>query len=181
KIPTPDAINSIAPFAKKVQTFLTATNLIGPVVDSAWSKLASCVATMSKGIPDGVSEQYRFCVYVLLQCATHRLPEPNEDYDANYNFASWSPLPRNEAAIGLPWLVVRGKDKGLLATIEQLCFDKVPSVRMLSVMELWRTVFVDPDFFFRVATEIAQTETNRVVQHELARSLRFVVFNNEER
>jgi len=180
KIPIADAIKSILQIAKESYVSLMQNKGADKeVLNSGWSKLASCTETMSRAVNDPESEEFQFCREVLLKCARHELPEPDPKYDSNYNFPSWSPAPRNEAAQGLPWLAARNSDAEILSAIESLIHDKVPSVRFLVTTELFRLSIRDQDVFWRLLENVAEHEENRVVQNALCHSLSRVVVREE--
>ncbi|RIK82265.1 hypothetical protein DCC62_00540 [candidate division KSB1 bacterium] len=180
--PSTNTIEMILPVAKQTYAALDQdTGADAPVINKAWTKLASCTATMSRGTTDPNSDAFQFCREILLLCAEHNLPEPDPIYDGNYNSPGWSPAPRNEAAQGLPWLAARNPDTEILEAIEMLVHDKVPSVRFLAAMELWRFSISATEFFWRLANEIAENEGNRVVHLGLCNTFNHVVECDEQR
>jgi hypothetical protein len=182
KIPTADAVKSILPVAK--ESYAARNQNVGAdpaVLNSAWTKLASCVETMSREVAEPESDEFRFCREVLLLCAKHEAPKPNPKYDLKYNSPSWSPAPRNEAAQGLPKLVARKLDAEIVKAIEALVHDKVPSVRFLVTGELFRLLVKAPEDFWRLAEDVAEHEPNRVVQQSLCHTLGRVMGKEEEK
>ena len=180
KIPTTDAVKSILPVAKESYAALNQNMGADPaVLNSAWTKLASCVETMSREVAEPESDEFQFCREVLLLCAKHEAPKPNPKYDLKYNSPSWSSAPRNEAAQGLPWLVARKPDAKIVKAIEALVHDKVPSVRFLVTRELSRLLVKAPEDFWRLAEDVAEHESNRVVQQSLCHTLSRVVAREE--
>jgi hypothetical protein len=180
KIPTADAVRSILSIAKESYAALNQHIGADPaVLNSAWTKLASCVETMSREVAEPESDEFQFCREVLLLCAKHELPEPNPEYDLKYNSQSWSPAPRNEAAWGLPWLAARKLDVEIVKAIEALVHDKVPSVRFLVTGELFRLLVKAPKDFWRLAGDVAEHEQNRVVQQSLCHTLSRIVASEE--
>ncbi|MFA5822562.1 MAG: ATP-binding protein [Thermodesulfovibrionales bacterium] len=176
KIPTPDANQSLLKIAKEVYDAINRNKSAdNAVLNSALTKLASCMETMSRGTTDPESDEFQFCREVLLFCSKHELPKPDPEYDSKYNSPHWSPAPRNEAAQGLPWLAIRKADAEILKAIKQLVHDRVPSVRFLVTMELWRLMSKAPDVFWDLAHDVAEYETNRVVQNALCHTLSQVI------
>ena len=180
KIPTADAVKSILPVAKESYAALNQHIGADPaVLNSAWTKLSSCVETMSREVAEPESDEFQFCREVLLLCAKHESPEPDPEYDSKYNSQSWSPAPRNEAAQGLPWLAARKPDAEIVKAIEALVHDKVPSVRFLVTGELFRLLVKAPEDFWRLAEDVAEHEPNRVVQQSLCHTLIRIVASEE--
>ncbi len=182
KTPIIEAIKSILPIGKELyESLMQSGGADKEVLNSGWSKLASCAEAMSRGANDPESEEFQFCREVLLKCARHESPEPDPEYDSKYNHPSWSPAPRNEAAQGLPWLAGRSSDVEILSAIESLVDDRVPSVRFLVTTELFRLSIKDPDMFWHLLEQIAEHEENRVVQTALCHSLSRVVGREESK
>ena len=150
------------------------------VIESALTRVAECASSMSRGITDPNSTEYRFCREVLLVCASHPSPEPNPEADASYTHAYWSPAPRVEAARGLSWLARHGLDAEVREAIEQLVSDQKPSVRFLANIELFRLIEKSPEFFWHLAKKIAETEDNAVVAGALFRTLSYVAVKHEQ-
>ncbi len=149
------------------------------VKETALTRIAECATSMSRGITDSESPEYRFCRDVLLMCAGHPSPEPNPEADSNYTHAYWSPAPRIEAARGLTWLAMLSLDDELSEAIERLVSDPKPSVRFLATIDLFRLIDSSPDFFWHLADRIANTEKNGVVAGALFRTLSYVAIKHE--
>ncbi len=182
KIPKEDSIDSILPIAKSAFVCLKDDKGADkPVINATWTKLAECVETMARGTIDPNSDAFQFCREVLLLCSYHDSPEPDPEYDKEFKSPSWSPAPRNEASQGLPWLAVRKTDSDILNAIESLSKDEVPSVRYLLINELYRTHKNAPEFFWRIAEDIAKRETNIVVQSALCFSIGQVIAIKEKK
>src|SRR5207247_722679 len=92
----------------------------------------------------------------------------------------WSASPRIEAAQGLPWLTLREKDDTILAAIEGLAKDKVPSVRFLISNELYRTSLNAPDFFWKTVHMAIENEENEVVLDAICNSMGRLIGKYEE-
>jgi len=181
-VPSEDDVRAI--YRQAQEAYLAVRETSGAdeaVVESALTKVASCANSMSRGIKDPKSPEFRFCHEVLLACAEHPSPEPEPRADANYSHAYWSPAPRTEAAQGLPWLALHAPDADLLTAIERLADDPKPSVRFLTVMGLFRLVEKSPNDFWRLAAHVADAERNAVVLDALARALIYVAVRDEQR
>ena len=179
-IPTEYAIKSILPAAKEIYGVIKSeTGADKVVLNATFTKLASCAENMSRGVTNPESEEFHFCREILLLSSKHDLPVPNPEFDSKYNHPHWSPAPRNEAAQGLPWLVLRKHDEDVLSAIEKLVHDKVPSVRFLITTELWRISEKAPELFWRLVLHIAENETNRVVLQSLCNTLGYIVAKEE--
>jgi hypothetical protein len=102
---------------------------------------------------------------VLLEGAEQPVPDfyCNEQFDSS----AYSPYPRHEAASGLLRLSLHHPDSAILDTIEALASDSVPSVRMVTAMELAMVYIKAPDRFWHIMDNRAVHERNRVVQEYL--------------
>jgi hypothetical protein len=181
-VPSEDDVRAI--YRQAQEAYLAVREASGAdevVVESALTIVASCASSMSRGITDPGSPEFQFCREVLLACAEHPSPEPDPRADANYSHAYWSPAPRTEAAQGLPWLAQRAPDAEILAAIERLTNDPKPSVKFLSVMELFRLTEKSPGDFWRLAAQVADTEQNAVILDALARTLSYVAVRDEQK
>ena len=182
KIPTEDVIRTILPKARSVYIKLKeCTTADEHVLETAWTRLGSCAETMSKGIKTSESDAFHFACKVLVFCASHESPKPDPKYDSKYESPHWSPAPRNEAAQGLPRLAVWKADPQILEAIRKLVHDEVPSVRYLVTRELFCLQRNAKDTFWELANDIANNETNKVVQNALCFSLGRVVGTEEKR
>ena len=181
-VPAEDDVNSILDQAEKAYESLAgSTAAAEDVVEATLTKIAQCASSMSRAVTDPESRAYQFCRKVILTCADHPSPEPNPEADDNYTHAYWSPAPRIEAARGLTWLAVRRLDPELSEAIERLVSDPKPSVRFLTVIDLFRLIDSSPEFFWDLADRIADTETNRVVAGALFRTLSYLALRHEEK
>jgi len=180
KIPNETSINSIFPLLKETYGCLKGTvNADKPVLNFTWTKLASCMESISKGCVDPETEAFQFCREILLICAGHKMPEPDPEYDSKFDHPHWSPAPRNEAAQGLPWLAIRLPDADIMSAIWKLIKDPVPSVRWLVTSEIWRLYTKTPDTFWTLAEYVANNEDNRTIQNALCRSLSHIMAREE--
>ena len=177
-IPNPENIRLILPIAQDLYKVLTKSpNAEKPTLNSAWSKLSSCVKSMSRGIDNPDSEEFKFCRKVLLDSAKHELPIFDPEF--NYNSTGYSPAPRIEAAEGLIWLVIRQADETMLNAIENLAHDKVPTVRFHVSMSLWRLYKGSPKRFWQITNHFSEKEENRVVLDAFCHSLAHIVVRDE--
>jgi hypothetical protein len=181
KTPTTEAIASIFPiFLEAFEVIHTSHGAEPPLENGLWTKLGSCAQTMARSALIPGDQHYIKCRQVLLECSRHPEPKPNPEYDSKYDSPSWSPFPRIEAAQGLPWLASRSQnDNEVIDAIEQLIRDKVPPVRFLTTLELWRISGNYAEQFWKMADLIAEAEINKVVQGALCESLGHLVWTNE--
>lgn len=181
KKPTFESVEAIAPTLRDAFALLHEDHGADkPVENSLWTKAGECAETMAKAFEDPGSDEFRLCRSVLLECSRHPEPQPDPEYDAKYEHASWSPAPRNEAAQGLPWIAVwAGDDTEVSSAIEALVSDQKPSVRFLVTSDLFRLRRHYEDLFWRLVEHVAEQETNRVVQQALCRTLTYVVSRDE--
>ena len=126
------------------------------------------------------SESFNFCRQVLLEGAKHEKPEPNPRYDDQFNSPGYSPFPRHEAASGLLRLAFYHSDTEILDAIEALANDPVPSVRMVTAMELFRVYNTSSARFWHIMDNRAIHERNHIVQESLYAALTSVVGHRKE-
>ena len=149
------------------------------VIDSLWRKLTACVAILARVADNPESNLFNFCREVLLDGATHELPKPDPQHDAQFNEPMYSPCPRHEAGQGLPRLLFRYLDAEILDAIESLACDPVPSVRMVTVRDLGAAYVKASERFWHIVDDRATRETNHVVQKYLYALLNRVVASEE--
>jgi len=183
KRPSLDAVVSILPTLSAAWKALDSVgDAEQAVVDALWCRVAECAETAARGVENPATQEFALCREILLRCATHSDPEPNEEYDSKYSHASWSPAPRNEAAQGLPWLAAwKEQDDAIIAAIHKLASDPVPSVRFLVVTELWRLNRYYLDSCWTIMEEVAVRERNRVVQQALCHSVGNLIGKYEQK
>ncbi len=150
------------------------------VLNSAWTKLASCAKIMAKNTKNS-EIIFDFCREILLTCSKNTHPEPNPTYDSEFNHPCWSPYPRTEAAQGLPRLAAVKRDEEILKAIKDLTNDKVPSVRFLIGRELFRICDNAPDEFWKLTENIVENENNQLVLQSMCYSLYKVVKAEENK
>ena len=145
-----------------------------------WHKLAACAAILGRVVHDPESPLFVFCREVLLHAAKHELPKPDIERDVKFDFPSYSPCPRHEAAQGLLRLTGHQSDSKILDAIELLASDPVSSVRMVTAMELFRVYETAREKFWHIVELMATQETNRVVQRYIYAPLTHVVWRKDE-
>lgn len=180
--PTEDATNAILPVLQ--DAYATITGIVDSdkeVIDSAWNKLGACVAILASVANKSNNGLYTFCRKVLLSCTAHELPKPDPQRDTQFNSSGYSPFPRHEAATGLTKLAIHHSDGGILRAIEKLSGDPVPSVRMVTIIELSAVYVKYPEIFWKIVETRATHEINSVVQDFLYNTLtRVVVYGGKE-
>ena len=145
------------------------------VIDSLWYKLTACVAILGRVANNLDSESFNFCRQVLLEGAKHEQPKFNPKYDTQFDFPGYSPFPRHEASAGLLRLASHQSDEEMLDAIETLAGDHVPSVRMVTAMELSRVYNTNSERFWHIMENRAIYEPNHIVQEPLYAALIAVV------
>ena len=178
--PTEEATESILPLLQEAYAVIDGnTKADKEVIDSLWFKLTACVAILGRVADKLETDQFAFCRQVLLQGAKHELPEPDPQRDAQES-TGYSPYPRHEAADGLLRFSTYQLDPEMLDAIESLASDPVPSVRMVTAMELFRVYFKMPEKFWHIVEYRAAHETTHVVQKYLYNTLAHVVAREKE-
>ena len=179
--PTEEATESILPRLQEAyENTKRNTRADKEVIDSLWCKLTACAAILARVADNPDSHLFAFCREVLLAGATHELPKPDPEGDAQFDKPMYSPCPRHEAGQGLPRLSFRPPDAKILDAIEALANDSVPSVRMVTAMELFRVYFTAPERFWSIVDDRATHETNHVVQKSLCVTLDQVFARGKE-
>lgn len=179
--PTTAAIRLIFPHVEKAYaTIQNNTTADKEVIDSLWLKLTDCVAILSRAAEDPEDSMFDFCRRLLLMGAEHEKPEPNPYYDSQFNSSGYSPFPRHGAARGLLRLAFIQPDPEILDAIERLANDPVPSVRMVTAIELANVYVKAPDRFWHIVDNRAIHERNLVVQEYLYLTLTQVVGKAKE-
>ena len=139
EMPTAAAIRLILPHLQKVYVALKSnTEADKEVTTLLWRNLTDCVAILGRIANNLESDSFTFCRQVLLEGAEHEEPKPNPEYDDQFDGPGYSPSPRHKAACGLLRLAFHQSDPEVLDAIEMLASDPVPSVRMVTAMELTR-------------------------------------------
>ena len=179
--PTEAAIRLILPQLKNgYATVKGDTKADNAVIDSLWLKLTDSVAILGRVAEDPGSSLFTFCRLMLLEGAEHEQPESNPYFDAQFNSSAYSPYPRHGAARGLLRLAFHQPDPEILDAIERLANDPVPSVRMVTAMELTNIYAKASDRFWHIMDSRAMNERNQVVQEYLYFTLDYVVAHRKE-
>ncbi len=178
--PTEEATESILPLLQEAYAAIDGNSEVDKeVMDSLWFKLTACVAILSRVADKLETNQFTFCRQLALKGAKHKLPEPDPKRDAQ-EFTVYSPYPRHEAAQALLRLSIRQLDAEILDAIESLASDPVPSVRMVTAMELSRVYFKMPEKFWHFVEHRAAHETSQTVQKYIYHTLAHVVARKKE-
>ena len=176
--PTEEATEMILPLLQEVYAIINNdTKADKEVIDRLWYKLTACTAILARVAGDFGSHLFEFCRKVLLDGATHEMPIPDSEQDARFDSSAYSPFPRHEAASGLLRLTGRQSepDSEIVDAIECLANDPVPSVRMVTAMELVPVYVKTPNRFWKIVDDRATKETNYVVLEWLCVTLIRVV------
>ena len=178
-MPTAAAIRLIFPRLEKAYaTVKSDTEADKGIINSLWLKLTNCLAILSQVAENREDSIFIFCRQVLLEGAEQ--PIPDFYYDEQFDSSAYSPYPRHEAASGLLRLSLHHPDSAILDTIEALASDPVPSVRMVTAMELAMVYIKAPDRFWHIMDNRAVHERNRVVQESLYFTLNRVAQKENE-
>ncbi|MGD8778304.1 MAG: ATP-binding protein [Ignavibacteria bacterium] len=151
------------------------------VSQSVWSKLAEATKILLENIARLSDEQYKDMKEIILHCSTEKFPVSHSEDNNDYKFPSWSPDPRNEAALILPWLFANKSESDLLEAISKLSFDPVPSVRFLVVRNLWRISEKSSKDFWGIIDKLIPTETNTVVLASILQSLSHALHRDQNK
>ena len=166
--PTQEAVELMIPQLQEVYfTLKKDTQADQEVIDLLWRNLTDCVAIIARIANNLESDSFTFCRQVLLDGAKHEQPIPNSDYDDHFDGPGYSPFPRHEAAQGLLRLAFHQPDKEILDAIEELASDPVPSVRMVTAIELFLLYDKAPEKFWCFMEDRATDERNLTVQEYL--------------
>ena len=174
--PTREAVELILPQLQGAYAAIKSnTGADKEVINLLWRNLTDSAAILSRVANEPESFLFAFCRQVLLDGAKHELPKPNPERDAEFNFSTYSRFPRDEAARGLLKLVPCQPDAEILDTIEILANDPVPSVRMVTGLELCRVYGANSERFWNIMDNRARRERNNVVQESLYYTLIYIV------
>ena len=181
EIPTAAAIRLILPQLQEAYAALKSnTKADKEVTTLLWRNLTNCVAILGQIANKLESDSFTFCQQVLLEAAKHEQPKPDPEHDAQFDHPGYSPFPRHEAARGLLRFAFHQPDPEILDAIERLANDRVPSVRMVTAMELTNVYAKASDRFWHIMDSRAVNERNHVVQEYLYFTLNRVVANRKE-
>ena len=183
--PTVEASKLILPQLQKAYTTIKSNaEADKEVMNSLWHKLTACVAILGRVANKLKNSEFAFCREVLLEVAAkHEEPKPNPRYDDQFDspgYSPYSPCARHEAASGLLRFTFYQPDTEILDAIETLASDRVPSVRMVTAMELFLVCNKTPERFWHIMDNRAMHEQKRVVQKYLYHTLTRVVAKEEE-
>ena len=181
-VPSEEATELILPMLEGGYATITEnTGADKEVVNLLWYKLTACAAVLSRIADNPQNHLFTLCRRVLLHGAKHELPRPNPILgDQSESLPYYSPYPRHEAARGLLRLTFHQSNTEILDAIEKLANDPVPSVRMVTAMELFMVYVKTPERFWHIVDDRATHETNRVVQRYLYATLTRVVAREKE-
>jgi len=136
------------------------------------TQLTSAAVQLVRRFQTLSGEQAEFVRGVLLGAAEDPEPLPDEEHDAKWEHASWSPAPRNDAAQGLAWLLLlRPGDEEAKVAVDRLADDPVPSVRFLMALELFRLHRDNAELMSAILSRRAAAEQNATVLDGLCMSL----------
>ena len=179
--PTSEAAELVLPQLQMVYTIITNNKTADKkIINILWRKLIECAAILARIANSLESDSFAFCRSILLEGASHELPEPDPEHDAQFDSTGYSPFPRHEAAKGLTILAYYKPDTEILDAIETLADDSVPSVRMLTAMQLTNVYNKNPDRYWKIIYKWSEFERNHVVQECLYRTLKRLVAYNKE-
>lgn len=183
-VPTADAAKLVLPQLQKAYTAVKSNTEAGKeVMNSLWHKLAACVAILGRIANKLENSEFSFSREVLLEAAKHEEPKPNPQYDDQFDspgYSPYSPCARHEAASGLLRFTFYQPDTEMLDAIETLASDPVPSVRMVTAMELFLVYNKAQERFWHIMNNRAIYEPKRVVQKFLYYTLTRVVAREKE-
>ena len=183
-VPTMEASKLVLPQLQKAYTAIKSnTEADKEVMNSLWHKLTACVAILGRVANNLENSEFAFCRQVLLEAAKHEEPKPNFQYDDQFDssgYSPYSPCARHEAASGLLRFTFYQPDTEILDAIETLASDRVPSVRMVTAMELFLVYNKAPERFWHIMDNRARHEQKRVVQKFLYYTLTRVVAREKE-
>ena len=180
-VPTMEASKLVLPQLEKAFTAIkNNTEADKEVMNSLWHELTACMAILGRVANKLKNSEFSFCREVLLEAAKHEEPKLNSQYDDHFNSPGYSPCARHEAARGLLRFAFYQPDAEILDAIEILAGDLVPSVRMVTAMELFLVYVKAPERFWHIMDNRAIHEPNRIVQKYLYRTLTRVVTREDE-
>ena len=181
KKPTQEDAELILPKLEEVHRNIKGkTNTDDELINTLWRKLTECAAILGRIAGDLENKSFKLCRSMLLEGATHILPDPDQENDENFDFPGYSSQPRHYAAEGLLRITFYRPDPEILSIIEKLADDEVPSVRMLVAMYLSKVHVKEPDRFWHIINNRADIERNTIVQECLYSALTYVIRPTKE-
>lgn len=177
-----ESIDQLLPTVVALQAHLAKPNEAdAPVRTTALTHLASFASDALLRTEHTGTERFKLLREIVLSAAAGDDPQQNPKADAEWNFAVWSPAPRNAAAQALPWLTHFGEDKEALRAISELANDPVPSVRFLLACDIWRLQEHCSGTLWPLLEGWTRHENNDVVLQGIARSLWFLIHRDPAR
>ena len=181
KKPTQEDAELILPKLEEVHRNIKGkTNTDDELINTLWRKLTECAAILGRIASDLENKSFKLCRSMLLEGATHILPDPDQENDENFDFPGYSSQPRHYAAEGLLRITFYRPDPEILSIIEKLTDDEVPSVRMIVAMHLFNVNNKEPDRFWHIINNRADQEGNLIVQECLYSALTYVIRPTKE-
>ncbi|MCG9127274.1 hypothetical protein JT359_06680 [Candidatus Poribacteria bacterium] len=160
-------VETIFPKLEEIYSSITHNNKAHEEVKTAlWQKLSECCDIILQ--ITNINKKYiSFCREVLLNAAKHNEPTYHPEIDDNFDSTGYSPYPRHEAAKGLLNIAEHKPDRQILEAIKMLANDTIPSVRMVTAIDLYKVIYHRPKYFWRIIKERAENEENLIVQESL--------------
>ncbi len=178
--PSNEAVRLIIPQLQETYAAKNNTHAEKKVINSLFHKIAECAALLGRIADKLDNESLVFCRRILLEAANHEEPIPDSENDEQFDSPGYASLPRHEAATGLSLLAYYKPDTEVLEAIEKLANDDVPSVRMLTAMQLKNVYVKNPERFWDIIENRAKLERNAIVQECLYSALSHVAsYDNE--
>jgi hypothetical protein len=179
--PSQQAVERIIPFVRDLLMKLDDPRSADrDVLYTAWTKISEVASNLAKSAQDPSSDPFKLSKKILLTGIKRAHSQENQISDDQFNFPSWSPSPKNEAAQGLPWLVVWSPDPEIVRAIRELSRDALPSARFLTAMELWRIYWNAEKDFWEILEWLVNEEGNRVVLQAVCRTLGRILPEDQE-
>lgn len=180
------AINNFIPYLREIyNSLLVKRDNDSVLINSVWSKITEATKILLSSLQQLSDDQYKALKEIILHCSAENSPKPDPEFEMDYKFPSWSPAPRNEAAIILPWLYANKKEEELLDAIKRLSFDPVASVRFLIIRNLWRISENANTIYWNIIDDLIAQENNVVVNGSILESLSHTLtkdrMNSQER
>ena len=181
KKPTHEDAELILPKLEEVHNDTTGkTNTDDELINTLWRKITECSAILGRISNDLDENSFDLCRSILLEGASHKLPDPDQENDENFDFPGYSSQVRHYAAEGLLRIFFYKHDLELISIIEKLADDKVPSVRMITAMHLSNLYNKEPDRFWEIINKRSEKESNPIVQECLYSALSYVIRPTKE-
>ncbi|RKU31840.1 hypothetical protein C6497_00735 [Candidatus Poribacteria bacterium] len=174
--PTQEDAGLILPKLREVHKNLKGKiNTDDELVNILWRKLTESAAILGRLSVNLDEDSLELCRSILLEGASHKLPDPAKEKDDTFDSPGYSSQPRHYAVEGLLRIFFYKHDLELLYIIEKLADDKVPSVRMITAMYLPNIYKKEPNRFWAIINRRAEIESNLIVQECLYSALTHVL------